>query len=216
MAGLTLVIGNKNYSSWSLRPWLLMKVNDIAFAEERIALYQPNSKDALLQRSPAGLVPVLKQDSLLIWDSLAIMEYLAEAFPAIHAWPADKAARARARSISAEMHSGFSTLRQLMPMNCRKVAVHVDITEALAADIERVQDIWQSCLECHDGPFLFNQFSIADAMYAPVVTRFKTYGVAPRNARIKRYQEQILSLHAMRQWYEDARAENEVIEGSER
>ncbi|MBT1063609.1 glutathione S-transferase family protein [Bowmanella sp. Y26] len=216
MANLTLVIGNKNYSSWSLRPWLLMRMHDIAFDEVQVPLYQAHSKQDLLARSPAGLVPILYHQDLVVWDSLAIMEYLAELFPAIHAWPQDQKARARARSLSAEMHSGFSTLRQQMPMNCRREHVHIDITSSLEQDITRIQDIWENCLHDQPGPFLFGEFGIVDAMFAPVVTRFKTYGVTLRNARLRRYQEQVLSLHPLRQWYEDAKQESEVITESER
>ncbi|GAB3038444.1 glutathione S-transferase family protein [Bowmanella dokdonensis] len=215
MADLTLVIGNKNYSSWSLRPWLLMKMHHIAFEEILIPLYQPDSKARLLEYSPAGLVPLLKHGDRVIWDSLAIMEYLAERFPSVHAWPVDEASRVMARCISAEMHSGFGALRSQMPMNCRRQLVEVKRTAELDKDINRVQQIWQDCLNLHNGPFLFGDFSIADAMYAPVVTRFNTYGVEAQSAQIKHYQDRILSLQPMRQWYEDARHEPHIIDSSE-
>ena len=175
MNPLTLVIGNKNYSSWSLRPWLLLRQASIPFEEIRLAL----GRDNLSKYSPSGLVPVLKHGALAIWDSLAIAEYLAEQFPEKELWPRDVEARAMARSVSAEMHSGFTHLRTHMNMNCRSHFPGKGMTPEVAKDIQRIQQIWQDCRSRFGdgGPFLFGVFSIADAMYAPVSFRFITYAV---------------------------------------
>jgi glutathione S-transferase len=212
MPQYTLVIGNKNYSSWSLRSWLLMKHSGIPFEEIRIPLYGAGSKDVLRKYSPAGKVPVLLDGALTIWDSLAIGEYLAERHPELRLWPADAAQRALARSISAEMHSGFAPLRTNMSMNCRGSFPGVGRTVEVAADIERIQRIWKDCRErsAAEGPFLFGRFSIADAMYAPVVLRFKTFAV--QLAPVAReYADTMLALPALQQWIEAGKAETEVI-----
>lgn len=153
---MKLVIGNKNYSSWSLRPWLLMKVLDLPFEEELIPLYQADSKPRLLERAPHGKVPVLHDEGLVIWDSLAIVEYLAEQFPGVAVWPRDTEARAIARSVTCEMHSGFSALRTHMPMNLRAALPGRGRTPEVADDIERIQDLWQDCRERYGqgGAFL--------------------------------------------------------------
>jgi glutathione S-transferase len=174
---VTLVIGNKNYSSWSLRAWLLLREAGIKFEERRVALDQPGTKAALEAMSAAGRVPVLLLDRETIWDSLAIAETLAERYPEKRLWPADAAARAHARSVSAEMHSGFSALRDQMPMNCRARRRRVPRTAELTADISRVIAIWSDCGRRYGGGWLFGEFSVADVMYAPVVLRFRTYDV---------------------------------------
>jgi len=201
MAEFTLVIGNKNYSSWSMRPWIVMKHIGIEFEEVLIPLYRPQSKAEILKHSPSGKVPTLIHRGAAIWDSLAICEYLAESFPNAHLWPQDRAARARARSISAEMHSGFQNLRQTMGMDLR--ASHPDHkpTPEAAADIERIVAIWNGCREEFGagGEFLFGSFTIADAMYAPVVTRFTTYGVK-LDPVCDRYSRTIWALPATREW----------------
>ena len=211
MSQLILVIGNKAYSSWSLRPWLLMKHTGIDFTEKRISLYAGDAKQNILQHSPAGKVPVLKEGDLTIWDSLAICEYLAEKFPHKHLWPADAAARAHARSISAEMHSGFTHVRNQMPMNVRREIAGRAKTPEVAVEVARIEAIWNECRARHasSGPFLFGAFSIADAMYAPVASRFRTYGVALRGAGAD-YIGTILALPAMQAWIADAHAETEV------
>jgi glutathione S-transferase len=212
MPQYTLVIGNKNYSSWSLRPWLLMKHAGIAFDEIRVPLYGPGYKDVLRTYSPAGKVPVLLDGALTIWDSLAIGEYLAERHPELRLWPADAAQRALARAISAEMHSGFAALRTNMGMNCRGSFPGLGRTVEVAADIERIQRIWKDCRERTgaEGAFLFGRFSIADAMYAPVALRFKTYAVQlPPVAR--EYADTMLALPALQEWIEAGKAETEVI-----
>jgi glutathione S-transferase len=181
MAEYTLVIGNKNYSSWSLRGWLAARLAGIDFEERLVRLSEPGSRATLLGYSPAGKVPILHHGERVIWDSLAIVEYLAEQRPDAGLWPTDPALRAHARSISAEMHSGFAALRRHMPMNLRKSLPGKGRAPGVAADIERVAAIWQDCRSrCGGagGPFLFGAPGAADAMYAPVATRLRTYGVA--------------------------------------
>jgi len=179
---LKLVIGNKNYSSWSLRPWLAMKVAGIEFVEERIALDQPDTRARILACSPSGKVPCLLDGRLAVWDSLAICEYVNETYAAGRLWPADRAARATARAVSAEMHSGFAALRGHLSMDirARKPARGAEAQRRadVQADIERVVAIWTAALDASGGPMLFGAFCIADAFYAPVVTRFVTYDVA--------------------------------------
>jgi len=206
----TLVIGNKNYASWSLRPWLAMKVLGIDFDEVRIPLYLPESKMALLRYSPAGKVPCLIDDSIRVWDSLAILEYLAETRREL--WPEAPAARALARSICAEMHAGFLNLRQRMSMNIRKRHPGKGRTPESEAEARRVIDIWSDCRARFGaaGPFLFGRFTAPDAMYAPVVLRFRTYEVA-LPAACRDYAEAILALPAMREWIDAAERETESL-----
>ncbi len=210
MSELRLIIGNKNYSSWSLRPWLAMKVAGIAFSEERIALYGPGSKEKILAFSPAGKVPCLIDGDLRIWDSLSICEYLAEKTPPL--WPQDRAARAHARSISAEMHSGFQNLRTHMSMNIRKRYPGKGRTPEVLAEIARIVEMWSECRVRFgaSGPFLFGRFAIADAMYAPVVLRLRTYEVElPPAARA--YADAILALPALQEWVAAAASEKESL-----
>lgn len=204
---MQLVIGNKNYSSWSLRPWLGLKVADIPFEETLLPLYEPNARSQRLVFSPTGKVPLLIDGDLRVWDSLAIAEYLAEKFPDKHLWPQAIAARAMARSICAEMHSGFTALRNVLNMDIR-VQLKTDITADVQADIDRIVAIWTEC-RTHfgaTGPFLFGQFTWADAYYAPVVTRFVTYST-PLPPVAKTYVETILALPAMQEWIAAAHAE---------
>ncbi|NJL37210.1 MAG: glutathione S-transferase family protein [Leptolyngbyaceae cyanobacterium RM1_406_9] len=206
-----LVIGNKNYSSWSLRPWLAMKQAGLDFTEIRIPLDTPETHDRILQYSPAGRVPVLIHNDLTIWDSLAIGEYLAEQFPG-HWWPEESAARAIARSVSAEMHSGFSNLRQQMPMDCRARLPRQGRAPGVQTDIDRVVEIWRTCRQQFGagGDFLFGQFTFADAMYAPVVSRFVTYEVE-LDKIARAYTDAIWSLPAMQEWLEAAATEPEYL-----
>jgi glutathione S-transferase len=210
MSHYRLIIGNKNYSSWSLRPWLAMKQAGIAFEETRIPLYGPDSKQRLAQVSPSGKVPVLVDGELTIWDSLAICEYLAERHAGL--WPADAAARAAARAVSAEMHSGFSNLRTHMTMNIRKNYAGKGSTPGVSQDIARIFAAWTDCRERFGagGPYLFGQFSITDAMYAPVVLRFRTYAVAPPS-NLASYCETMLALPAVQDWIAASVAETESI-----
>lgn len=177
MGDLTLVIGNKNDSSWSLRPWLAMRVANIPFREVRIPLYDPATAGELASWSPSGRVPLLQDDGLKVWDSLAICEYLAERFPDRQLWPEEAKARAVARSVSAEMHSGFASLRHAMPMNIRHRYPGQGRTPDCLRDIQRILQIWRDCRSRLgiDGGFLFGRFGIADAMFSPVVLRFRTY-----------------------------------------
>ena len=211
-----LIIGNKNYSSWSLRAWLLLAESGIEFEEQRIPMDTPEFRDALEHISPAGRVPVLILDGQAVWDTLAIAETAAERWPDKGLWPDEAAARAHARSVSAEMHSGFSTLRELMPMNCRAMGRKVHLPDALTADIDRVLAIWTDCHQRYgkDGDWLFGRFSVADAMFAPVVLRFRTYGInLPDSAEA--YPARLLESHALQNWLAAAESETEVIEKEE-
>jgi glutathione S-transferase len=212
MPDYTLIIGNKNYSSWSLRPWLLMRNAGLPFEELRIPLYTPESKAQIRSHSPSGKVPCLLDGALAVWDSLAICEYLADRHPQLDLWPADFRARAVARAISAEMHSGFQNLRSNMSMNCRGHFPGLGRTVEVAGEIERIQRSWADARERYGsgGPFLFGAFSIADAMYAPVVLRFRTYAVQ-LNPPCREYADAVLALPALQQWLADAQAETEVI-----
>jgi glutathione S-transferase len=213
MSTLTLVIGNKNYSSWSLRPWLVSVHFGIPFEEVRIPLYQSDTQARLAEWSPSGLVPVLRDGALTVWDSLSICEYLAERFPQLALWPSDHSARAVARSVSAEMHSGFSALREHMSMNIRVSRPGKGRAPGVQEDIDRVCALWRECRSRYgdDGEFLFGRFSIADAMFAPVATRFTTYHV-DLDEVCGAYVRSIYALPAMQRWVSEARAEAEVIE----
>jgi len=210
--GLTLVIGNKNYSSWSLRPWLFLKHNRIPFSEVRIPLYQEGSTAEQQIYSPSGLVPVLLDGDLRVWDSLAICEYASEKFLNGRGLPADMAARAVARSISAEMHSGFQQLRANLPMNLKARYRWQPVSEAAEKDIQRVIGLWTQCRSKYgsDGPWLFGSFSIADAMFAPVAIRFRTYDV-PLDGIARQYVDNLYGLEEMQAWHADALKESEVL-----
>jgi len=198
---LKLTIGNKNYSSWSMRPWFAMKVAGIAFEETVISLNDPDFKATLLKISPAGKVPVLVDGPVHVWESLAILEYLAEKFPAAKLWPADAAARAQARAIANEMHGGFLPLRRHFPMNVwRPVKPRAPTPEA-AANIKRIDAMWSTCRATFGaaGPFLFGGFTAADAMYAPVVSRFFTYAVEV-GAPARAYMDAMMALPAWTEW----------------
>lgn len=212
MTDLTLTIGNKNYSSWSLRPWLLLKQAGIPFREHYIPIRSDEWKKQILDHSPSGKVPVLRHGTIRVWDSLAICEYLAECFPDKQLWPAEIAARAEARSVSAEMHSGFQALRQNMFMNIRRRMPTRGRTPETLADIERITAIWNGCRARHhtQGPFLFGRFSIADAMYAPVSLRFQTYDVVVDGAAGE-YSRTLLTLPAMQEWIAAAHTEKEQL-----
>jgi len=214
---LKLVIGNRNYSSWSLRAWLLLAEAGIEFEEHRIPLDTEETRAEIARFSPAGCVPVLLVDGQPVWDSLAIAETVAEYYPDKGLWPADPAARAHARSISAEMHAGFRHLREAMPMNCRAMGRKVSLPDALTADIDRVFDIWSDCQRRYDsgGEWLFGRFSVADAMFAPVVLRFRTYGINLPDAAT-RYPARLLESEAMQRWLVAAESEVEVIKNDEK
>jgi len=209
----TLVIGDKNFSSWSLRPWLALKACGIPFTEERVRLRQADSKAEILRHTPAGKVPVLKTKLGLVWDSLAILEFLAERHPAHRLWPEDSEARAAARSISAEMHAGFGTLRNDMSMDLLGRLPTPPISPALEGDIARIAAIWKDTRARFgkNGPFLFGYFTNADALYAPVATRFRTYGVDLTrfgdDGTGTAYMQAIFALPAMDEWTAGAKEE---------
>jgi glutathione S-transferase len=217
MAKLQLVLGNKAYSSWSLRPWLLLRESGIGFDEIMVPLYLPDSPRKIRERSPSGRVPALIDGDLTIWDSLAICEYVAEKFPKAKGWPEDAKARAIARAVCAEMHSGFAAVRSELPMNLRGRRTGVTPSDAARAEIDRIFEIWSDCRREFGagGPFLFGRFGIPDAMYAPVVTRFATYGVALSGA-VREYSEAIQALSSLQEWTQAAREEDRVITASER
>ncbi|MGH6943457.1 MAG: glutathione S-transferase family protein [Geminicoccaceae bacterium] len=202
MVAFTLVVGNKNYSSWSLRAWLAARQIGLEFDEVLVPLSAPGSKAALLEHSAAGKVPVLKQGDRVVWESIAILEYLAEQRPEAGLWPADAGARAHARSVSAEMHAGFQALRSHMPMNLRSSLPGRGRGPGVAEDIARVCAIWRDCRERFGdaGPFLFGRFTAADAMYAPVATRFRTYAVE-LDPLCQAYADAVLGLEGYREWH---------------
>jgi glutathione S-transferase len=211
---LKLVIGNKNYSSWSMRPWLALRANRIPFEELFIPLYTDQSdKDRIFSVSESGKVPALIDGDVTVWDSLAIIEYLAEKFPDARLWPADRAARAHARAISAEMHSGFMALRNECGMNLHRPIRAVTLSDDARANAERIQEIWADCHARYgkQGPFLFGAFSGADAMYAPVVHRFRTYAI-PVKAAAQHYVDAMMSLPAFQEWTRDGVAETLLID----
>ena len=211
-----LIIGNKNYSSWSLRAWFLLKEADIDFDEQRIPLDTEETKRQIAEFSPAGRVPVLLLDDLAVWDTLAIAETVAERWPEKKLWPGDATARAHARSVSAEMHAGFDVLRNQMPMNCRAMGRRVPLPDELTRDIDRIFDIWSDCHRRYGdaGAWLFGDFTVADAMYAPVVLRFRTYGInLPDSAG--HYADRVLQSEAMQEWLLACETETEVIEHEE-
>lgn len=210
-----LVIGNKNYSSWSLRSWLLLREAGIDFDEHRIALDTDSSKAEIASFNAGGTVPILLLDELAVWDTLAIAETVAERWPDKQLWPTDADSRAYARSICAEMHSGFVVLRELMPMNCRAMGREVALPDDLTDDIDRIIAIWSACHRRFSGNngddgWLFGDFGIADAMFAPVVLRFRTYGIKlPESAGF--YPHRLLESDAMQEWLAAAETETEVI-----
>jgi len=208
---MRLVIADKNYSSWSMRPWVLLTHFDIPFDETLIELDEPGTKAAILAHSASGKVPCLvTDDGLAVWDSLAIAETIAELYPQHAVWPRDAKARARARSVSAEMHSGFGALRNAMPMNIRASKPGAGATPDALADISRIDEIWRDCLAACGGPFLFGEFSAADAMYAPVVMRFNSYrpGLSDEASA---YAERVSALPAVAAWIDAARRETHVV-----
>jgi glutathione S-transferase len=209
---LHLTIGNKNYSSWSLRPWLALKVAGIPFAETVIPIYVPGSKEKFLERSPAGKVPILQDGPVTVWESLAILEYLAEQFPAAGLWPRDSAARAHARAIASEMHAGFQPLRRQCPMNMWRPVKKLELSAETAANAARIDAMWADCRARFGagGPFLFGGFTAADAMYAPVVSRFHTYAVAV-GAASAAYMDAVMALPAWREWHAAAVVEEWVL-----
>ncbi len=213
---MELIIGNKNYSSWSLRAWLLLAANDLLFEETRIPLFEATMDAAIREHSDAAKVPVLHDGDLTVWDSLAICEYISEQYLDGKGWPAAAAARAEARSCCSEMHSGFFAIRERMPMNCRAVGRRVEIPPELQAEISRVDALWSEMRLKYapTGPWLFGQFSIGDCMFAPVVFRFATYGVAVSEVT-GAYMKTLLGHPKVQLWLEHSKREVETIEEEE-
>lgn len=209
---LRLVIGNKNYSSWSLRPWMAMKVAGIPFEETVISLDAPDFKERILKLSPAGKVPVLADGDWHVWESLAILEYLADKFPQAGLWPAEAATRAHARALAAEMHAGFAPLRRHCPMNIWRALKPRELTPEVEGDVRRIDAMWTECRARFGkgGPFLFGAFGAADAMYAPVISRFHTYCIEV-SAATRAYMDTVMSLPAWSEWTAAARQEPWVL-----
>ena len=214
MSGMRLIIGNKNYSSWSLRPWVLLKHARIKFDEVRIPLFTNEGEQMLEELCPAKQVPVLYDGQLVLWDSLAICEYVADKFPQKKLWPEADVERARARAMSAEMHSGFHALREKMPMNCRRRVTGFEPDLETEIDINRVVHLLEQALQDSKGPWLYGHYTVADAMYAPVVSRFQTYAIATPPAT-RNYIERVLNDASMKQWFDEASHETEIIEKAE-
>ena len=211
---LKLIVGNKNYSSWSMRPWIAMKAANIPFEETVISLDAPNFKQVVGPVSGTGKVPVLIDGDVHVWESLAILEYLAEKFPNAGLWPADGAARAFARAVSNEMHAGFVPLRRHMPMNMWRPVIKRELTPDVSANVQRIELMWSECRMRYGSksgrPFLFGGFGAADAMYAPVVARLHTYGVDVA-ATTKTYMDAVMALPAWREWHAAALKETWVL-----
>jgi glutathione S-transferase len=211
---MKLVIGNKNYSSWSFRPWIALKALGIPFEEILIPfgtpLGNPDFKTRLAAYTPAGLVPVLIDGETHVWETLAIMEYLAEKFPEKQLWPGATEARAHARAISSEMHAGFSALRGECPMNIRRPVRERALSDAAQANVKRIEEIWSGCRTKYGGPFLFGRFGAADAMYAPVVARLNTYSIKV-SRETRAYMETVMALPAWGEWREGALAESWIV-----
>ncbi len=216
MSDLHLVIGNKNYSSWSMRPWLAMANAGLNFSETHVDLDSPGFKQLVAQHSRAGRVPVLHHGDVTVWESLAIIEYLAETFPEAAIWPESANARAVARAVSSEMHAGFGGLRNACPMNLRRPRKPVSMNDQAKADIAAIQALWRDCRESfgQGGPFLFGAFSGADAMFAPVVTRFDTYAI-PVDSHTQAYMNAIMDLPVFQDWRGSALRETWIVPADE-
>ncbi len=213
-----LIIGNQKYSSWSLRPWLVLKEFKIEFKETKIYLYKEDSKQKILKYNPSGKVPALihaqpGKEDLVIWDSLAICEFLADEYPKEHLWPRDKYLRAQARSVSHEMHSGFQAIRNDLPMNCKTQITLNNISKDLQIDIDRISEIWKRLRKQNDslGPYLFGKFSICDAMFAPIALRFRSYGINV-GPIVQEYMNTLLQLPSIQEWIKAGLKETETLE----
>ena len=213
---LKLILGNKNYSSWSLRPWIAMRNAGIPFEEEVIPLYEAGSAERMVAHSPTGKVPVLLDGDMVIWESLAILDHIAERFPKAELWPADPKARAHARAIAAEMHAGFMPLRRHCPMNMRRESRRLELTAEVEANVRRIEQIWTECRERFGdgGAFLFGAFGAADAMYAPIVSRFSSYAIEI-GAVGEAYMAAMMALPAFVEWRGAGIAEPWIMPGNE-
>jgi glutathione S-transferase len=207
---MLLIIGNKNYSSWSFRPWIAMKAVGIAFEERVVSLSDPEFKQTIAAVSQNGKVPALDDDGVHVWESLAVLEYLAEKFPQAGLWPADTRARAHARALAAEMHGGFAALRNECPMNFWRPVKRRELTADALADVARIDAMWSECRARYGGPFLFGRFGAADAMYAPMVSRFHTYAVEVGEDS-RAYMDAVMALPAWREWKEAALKEPWIL-----
>jgi glutathione S-transferase len=218
MAKFHLVVANKTYSSWSLRAWLAMREFNVPFTETVIALDLPNTQRQIKAHTGAGRLPVLHHGSTTIWESLAILEYLAEKFPDKALWPRSSAARAMARAVANEMHAGFMALRNACPMNLRRPRKPLarPLSDDVKSNVRRIETLWEECRKAYGkgGPFLFGKFSIADAMYAPVVTRFDTYALKVGSAA-RDYMDAVTATEAFRAWKADALQETWIIQADE-
>jgi len=212
MSDLTLIIGNKNYSSWSLRPWIFLKQNQIDFKEIRVPLFTDTTHEALSPYHSNFKVPILQDGDLEVWDSLAILEYVSEMYMAGGGWPSDAGQRALARSVSAEMHSSFVNVRSELPMNCRKTFTDIILFASAEREVERIKSLWRTCRTAYGagGEWLFGDYSIADAMFAPIVLRFSGYSI-PLDGVEKAYVESVLSQPCIKEWIAAGRLETEVI-----
>lgn len=216
MSDLTLIFGNKNYSSWSLRPWVFMKHYNIPFTEKRVALFTETSNDELAEYYSDFKVPVLKDGDLIVWDTLSILEYVSEKYLQSEGWPANEKARAIARSVSAEMHSSFSNVRSELPMNCRKTFKDIKLSADAEHEVERIKTLWRYCRREFgaDGEWLFGKYSIADAMYAPIALRFTGYSI-PLDGVEADYVQSVLNQPCITEWIEAGKQEKEVIKEDE-
>ncbi|MEJ8474112.1 glutathione S-transferase family protein [Roseibium algae] len=210
MREFELFIGNKNYSSWSFRPWIGLKHKNIPFKEELVPFDFENGNPKFKAFSPTVKVPVLKDNDLTVWESLAILEYAADAYPGAGLWPTDIAMRAKARSACSEMVSGFSALRNACPMNMRREPMPLAVDAAVRKDVARIVSLWRECLEASGGPFLFGDFTIADAMYAPVVSRFETFMLTDDKVALA-YMDRMIALPAWQEWRAAALQESWIV-----
>jgi glutathione S-transferase len=216
MEQLHLVIGNKNYSSWSLRPWIAMKEKGVDFTETVIALDMPDTAQKIAAASPSGRVPVLQHGGRSVWESLAILEYVAELYPERGFWPAERGARALARSVCNEMHAGFGALRSACPMNLRRPVKPVALSDKVLADVARIEALWAQCLGLQGAgaAFLFGEFTNADAMFAPVVARFETFAI-PVSQSSRAYMNRVMGTASFQAWKQAALAESWVVPSDE-
>lgn len=214
MSNMKLYIGNKNYSSWSFRPWIGMKVLGVEFMEELIPFDMAGGNPKFKTFSPTGKVPVLVDGDQTIFESLAILDHLSRKFPDKGFWPSDAKAHSHAMAISCEMLGGFSALRNQCPMNMRRPIVKMEQDEALQKDVSRIEKLWSDCLSQSGGPFLFGEFSNADAMFAPVVNRFEVYKLS-ENQDVLKYMENVKSLDAWQEWESEGKAEPWIVDDDE-
>ena len=216
MSELTLIIGNKNYSSWSLRAWIFLRHYNLDFTEKRVPLFEKETDATLAKYGSDYKVPILQDGELIVWDSLAILEYISENYLNQQGLPADPKARAVARSISAEMHSSFTNIRNELPMNCRKQFNNIQLSESAQREVKRIEELWEKCQQNYGshGKWLFGDFSIADAMFVPIALRFSGYNI-PTNQNATNYIKQILQHPAIIEWIDAGKQETEIIEEDE-